>query len=90
MEYIILPSERYEQADKALAKRLGLDQPRRSIDGSQIIMHLECYHSLFAYAPAVSSTISQPDYPIYDSNDEALKRLLESEAWSAPAGGLPE
>lgn len=82
MKYIIIPAEKYEQADKHLAEKLGLDQPRHSIDGTEVVMHAECYERLF---PSSTRRRSRVAYPIYDSEDETFEMLMHSEAWSMPS-----
>lgn len=79
MEYIIIPTEVYEQADMTLAKKLGLDNPRKSVDGSEVIMHIECYNRLFKDAP---TTFRANPYPVYDGDNEELQSLLNSDLWT--------
>lgn len=79
MQYIIIPIEKYEQADKQIAEKLGLSNPRKSVDGTEVIMHIENYARLFG---AASKARSKANYPIYDSEDAAFAELMQSEAWS--------
>lgn len=87
MEYIIIPTEVFEQADMELAKKLGLDNPRKSIDGSEVIMHVECYDRLFLFGQTPSpqrKARNVASYQVYDSNSDEFNELLSSEAWSMP------
>lgn len=81
MKYIIIPAEKYEQADKQLAEKLGLANPRRSVDGSEIVMHTECYERLFGSTGRLRSKAA---YPVYDSEDSAFDELMRSTAWTSP------
>lgn len=81
MQYIIIPTEVFEQADMALAKKLGLDQPRKSVDGTEVIMHIESYNRLFSGAKSRKARIA---YPIYESDTTEFTELLSSQAWTAP------
>lgn len=86
MEYIIIPTETYEQADKQLAKKLGLDHPRKSIDGTEVIMHIECFERLFGKngANISLSRRASVSFPIYESGTEEFDTLIQSSAWYIP------
>lgn len=87
MKYIIIPTEVFAQADMQLAERLGLATPRKSVDGSEVIMHVENYEKLFGSAPAPKSRSGSPEYSIYDSGSEELKQLLDSPEWASSEEG---
>lgn len=78
-EYIIIPAEVFEQANKTLAKKLGLDKPRKSVDGTEVIMHIKSYDRLFGGSIYETNVQS---YPIYDRYSEELKELLNSSIWT--------
>lgn len=79
MQYIIIPTELFEQADMTLAEKLGLNNPRRSVDGTEVVMHLESYNKLFGE----NDTTTYREFPIYDSNSEEFVELLNSDVWSS-------
>ncbi|MDE6276836.1 MAG: hypothetical protein K2M06_01870 [Muribaculaceae bacterium] len=84
MQYIILPAEVFEQADIARARALGLDKPRRSVDGTEVIMHVESYERLFPSSSAgTRKTRRSASYPIYDSDTSEFAELLASDAWAS-------
>lgn len=76
-----MPSERFAQADMDAARRLGLSEPRRSVDGTEVVMHKECYDRLFPVSPSDGRRRKRAAYPVYDSEDEAFGELMRSEAW---------
>lgn len=76
MQYIVIPASLFSEADPATARRLALDCPRHSLDGSEIIMHIESFHRLF---PAATFSLRSP-YPVYESGDP-LDALLQSPQW---------
>lgn len=88
MEYIIIPTEVFEQADKELAKKLRLDNPRKSVDGTEVIMHIECYNRLFGIKSFARQSRSRIIYPIYKSDSHAFEQLINSDAWSTSEDGL--
>lgn len=77
MKYIVVPTESLNLFDSNELKKLGLENPRISLDGSLAIMHLENYYRLY---PAIFVS-RYSDLPIYESGAE-LDALLNSEAWS--------
>lgn len=82
MKYIIIPANKFEEVDKVLAKKLGLDKPRRSIDGTEVIMHIESYQRLFANIPTAFNTQNTESYPIYDHQNEDFISLMQSDKWT--------
>lgn len=82
MRYVIMPTEVFETADMALARRLGLDRPRRSLDGSEVIMHAECFARLFGPMEAAGRRARRP-LAVYEDGEE-LSELLSSELWTRP------
>lgn len=81
MKYIIIPTDVFAQADMLLAERLGLANPRKSVDGSEVIMHVENYEKLFGSAPVTSRARSQ--FAIYQSGSKELSDLLASDDWAS-------
>lgn len=85
MQYIIIPTKIFKQADMTLAKRLGLDNPRKSVDGSEVVMHIESFERLFGQnGSKLRKTRQRVSYPVYESGSYELEELLASEAWSIP------
>lgn len=82
MQYIIIPTEVFETADMVKAKRLGLDYPRKSIDGTKVIMHIESYNRLFGSSSSTARK-ARIAYPIYESDSEEFNELLTSSEWQS-------
>lgn len=77
MRYIIIPTNVFEQADMSLAQKLGLSNPRKSIDGQSVIMHIESFNKLFS-----ESSYPKGSYMILDSESEEFKELINSDIWT--------
>lgn len=85
MKYIVFPVEKLNEVSQELLDGLHLS-PRRSVDGTEVIMKLVHYEMLF---PAVmtleldeeESQAPACSYPVYEG--EELKELLSAPSWTA-------
>ena len=84
MKFIILPIE----DAKIVFSEKELETHRKSIDGSQVIVHeetlLEKRQTLgLGELPTDTDGTIQWTYPNYEYNTDELKSLLESDEWSS-------
>nr|DAR32427.1 MAG TPA: hypothetical protein [Bacteriophage sp.] len=77
-EYIIVPTSILEGVDKELEYR------RKSVDGAQMILHIEIYNELFPpVAPLADGLDDNPityPYSVYDQDD--AQELLSGKEWT--------
>jgi hypothetical protein len=84
MKFIVLPIE----DAKIIFSEKELETHRKSIDGSQVIVHeetlLEKRKTLeFRELPTDTDGTIQWTYPSYEYNTDELNNLLESDEWSS-------
>lgn len=87
MKYIVFPVDKLNEVPQEVLDKLQLS-PRKSVDGSEVIMKVDNYEKLF---PSVAMLPELPEgeqsaptypYPTYEGN--ALTTLLNGVLWSAP------
>lgn len=85
MKYIKFPSERLNEIPQEVLVELHL-VPRKSIDGTQVIMKVDNYEKLFPSAMTLpelgEDTPHKPvyPYPVYEGSE--LEVLLSSPEWT--------
>lgn len=84
MKFIVLPIE----DAKIIFSEKELETHRKSIDGSQVIVHeetlLEKRKTLeFRELPTDTDGTIQWTYPSYEYNTDELNNLLENDEWSS-------
>lgn len=88
MEYIIIPKELFDTVPEEARIELGIDQPRTSVDGTEVILHVEHYDQLFPPTSTLSDDEENTDtriiraYPTYENPSVEFSAVLESEKWS--------
>lgn len=87
MKYITFPSENLNEIPQEVLDELHL-VPRKSIDGTKVIMKVDNYEKLFPSAVALSleedeETPQEPfyPYPVYEGSE--LEDLLSSSEWTS-------
>lgn len=87
MKYIVFPTEKLNEVSQEMLDELHL-VPRKSIDGTQVIMKIVNYEKLFPSPqtlPAPEDEGTQEvicPYPTYQG--DSLTTLLNGVQWSAP------
>lgn len=87
MKYIVFPTEKLNEVSQEVLDELHL-VPRKSIDGTQVIMKVVNYEKLFPSIMMLPMTDdAEPqeiiyEYPTYEGDD--LDTLLEGSNWSNP------
>ncbi len=87
MKYIVFPSENLNAIPQEVLDELHLT-PRKSVDGTQVIMKVDNYEKLFPSAMTLplldEETPQEPVYPYPTYEGDALEELLKSDEWSIP------
>ena len=85
MKFIIIPKELFDSIPEEATKQLGIDNPRMSIDESEVILHIEHFDVLFPPVMTLeeddSNDIVYP-FPIYDAASTGFNSLITSDKWS--------
>ena len=86
MEFIIIPVEIWDSIPQDIKRANGIDSPRFSTDGAEVMLHLEIYNTLFP----VAMTLNEEEpiepvypYPVYTNPSLEFTNLLASEEWSS-------
>ena len=87
MKYIVFPTEKLNEIPQEMLDDLHLT-PRKSVDGTQVIMKLVHYEALF---PSIMTlpllddevTPQEPVYPYPTYEGEDLNVLLSGPAWTS-------
>lgn len=87
MKYIVFPSEKLDEIPQEVLDELHLT-PRKSVDGTQVIMKLVHYETLFPSVMALplldeEETPQEPVYPYPTYEGEELNTLLSDLEWSS-------
>lgn len=87
MKYIVFPSEKLDEIPQEMLDDLHLT-PRKSVDGTQVIMKLDHYEKLFPSIMTLplldeEETPQEPVYPYPVYEGEKLNTLLASSEWSS-------
>lgn len=87
MKYIVFPSEKLDEIPQEMLDDLHLT-PRKSVDGTQVIMKLVHYETLFPSVMTLpllddEETPQEPVYPYPTYGGEDLNVLLSSPEWSS-------
>lgn len=87
MKYITFPTEKLNEIPQEVLDELHLT-PRKSVDGTQVIMKLVHYEALFPSVMTLSlldeeETPQEPVYPYPTYEGEDLNVLLSSPEWSS-------
>lgn len=87
MKYIVFPTEKLNEIPQELLDELHL-VPRKSVDGTQVIMKLVHYETLFPSVMTLplldeEETPQEPVYPYPTYEGEDLNVLLSSPEWSS-------
>lgn len=87
MKYITFPSENLNEIPQEVLDELHL-VPRKSIDGTKVIMKVDNYEKLFPSAVALSLEEDEETpqelfypYPVYEGKE--LEDLLSSSEWTS-------
>lgn len=87
MKYIVFPSEKLDEIPQEVLDELHL-VPRKSVDGTQVIMKLVHYETLFPSVMTLplldeEETPQEPVYPYPTYEGEELNTLLSGQEWSS-------
>lgn len=87
MKYIVFPSEKLNEIPQEVLDELNLI-PRKSVDGTQVIMKLVHYETLFPSVMTLpllddEETPQEPVYPYPTYEGEELNTLLSGPEWSS-------
>lgn len=87
MKYIVFPTEKLNEIPQEVLDELHLI-PRKSVDGTQVIMKLAHYEALFPSVMTLSllddeETPQEPVYPYPTYEGEELNTLLSGPEWSS-------
>lgn len=88
MEYIIIPKELFDSVPEEAKIELGIDKPRTSVDGTEVILHVEHYDTLFPPVSTLSDDEENTDtriiraYPTYVNPSTEFSAVIDSEKWS--------
>ena len=87
MKYIVFPSEKLNEIPQEVLDELHL-VPRKSVDGTQVIMKLVHYEALFPSIMTLpllddEETPQEPVYPYPTYEGEELNTLLSGPEWSS-------
>ena len=87
MKYIVFPTEKLNEIPQEVLDELHLS-PRKSVNGTQVIMKLSHYEMLFPSIMTLSllddeETPQEPVYPYPVYEGESLDNLLSSRKWTA-------
>ena len=85
MRYIVIPRELFDTIPEEIKKKLGIDSPRMSTDGTEVMLHIEHYDTLFPPVMTLeeddNSDIVYP-FPTYDTTSTEFNSLITSDEWS--------
>lgn len=87
MKYIVFPTEKLNEIPQEVLDELNLI-PRKSVDGTQVIMKLVHYEALFPSIMTLpllddEETPQEPVYPYPTYEGEELNTLLSGPEWSS-------
>ena len=87
MKYIVFPAEKLDEIPQEVLDELHLT-PRKSVDGTQVIMKLVHYEALFPSIMTLpllddEETPQEPVYPCPTYEGEELNTLLSGPEWSS-------
>ncbi|MCS2294581.1 hypothetical protein [Bacteroides thetaiotaomicron] len=87
MKYITFPTEKLNEIPQEVLDELHLT-PRKSVDGTQVIMKLVHYETLFPSVMTLplldeEETPQEPVYPYPTYEGEELNTLLSGPEWSS-------
>lgn len=87
MKYIVFPTEKLNEIPQEVLDELHL-VPRKSVDGTQVIMKLVHYEALFPSIMTLpllddEETPQEPVYPYPTYEGEELNTLLSGPEWSS-------
>lgn len=87
MKYIVFPTEKLNEIPQEVLDELNLI-PRKSVDGTQVIMKLVHYETLFPSVMTLpllddEETPQEPVYPYPTYEGEELNTLLSGPEWSS-------
>lgn len=87
MKYIVFPTEKLNEIPQEVLDELNLI-PRKSVDGTQVIMKLVHYEALFSSIMTLpllddEETPQEPVYPYPTYEGEELNTLLSGPEWSS-------
>ncbi len=87
MKYIVFPSEKLDEIPQEVLDELHLT-PRKSVDGTQVIMKLVHYETLFPSVMTLpllddEETPQEPVYPYPTYEGDDLNVLLSGPEWSS-------
>lgn len=87
MRYIVIPRELFDTIPEEMKKKLGIDSPRMSTDGTEVMLHIEHYDTLFPPVMTLekdenNNTANYP-FPVYEAATTEFNSLIASDKWSA-------
>lgn len=87
MKYIVFPTEKLNEIPQELLDELHL-VPRKSVDGTQVVMKLVHYETLFPSVMTLpllddEETPQEPVYPYPTYEGDDLNVLLSGPEWSS-------
>lgn len=83
MKFIIIPKEVYDSIPVSKIQELGIDNPHTNIEGTEIILHIEHYNTVFEPMRMMAEEEPQYPYPVYDSPSSGFESVLSSPSWSS-------
>lgn len=86
MKYIVIPRELFDTIPEEIKKKLGIDSPRMSTDGTEVMLHIEHYDTLFPPVMTLeedenNNTANYP-FPVYEAVTTEFNSLITSDEWS--------
>lgn len=90
MKYIVFPTEKLNEVSQKVLDELHI-VPRKSVDGTEVIMKVVNYEKLFPSVINLSLDDEESQEPIYSYptyESEALTTLLESNKWNEPTDSV--
>lgn len=87
MRYIVIPRELFDTIPEEIKKKLGIDSPRMSTDGTEVMLHIEHYDTLFPPVMTLeedeNNNTANYSFPVYEAATTEFNSLIASDKWSA-------
>lgn len=87
MRYIVIPRELFDTIPEETKKKLGIDSPRMSTDGTEVMLHIEYYDTLFSPVMTLeedeNNNAANYPFPVYEAATIEFNSLITSDKWSA-------
>lgn len=87
MKFIIVPKEVHDTISIEVLKEHGIDHPRISVDGTEVMLHVEHYDTLFPPVLLTSEDGEINDitreFPVYVNPSDEFNSIITSDKWSS-------